>query len=207
MLMRDRLARRHRALVQRPTDRLFLAVLPNREAAARIANLARHLRISHGLTGRPLETGHFHVTMCHLGDNAETQAKLIERAIERASQVVMPSFRVSFDRAGSFRNGALVLRGDESLIGLEVLQQRLNDAFDGRPQRARHFTPHVTLLRDQHRIAEQEIEPIDWTVREIVLLHNLVGRTTHRPVARIPLGQSVMHGRPSTLPSLDKEKP
>lgn len=188
MLMRQRLERRHRALVPRPMDRFFLAVLPDREAAARIANLARHLRISHGLTGRPLETGHFHVTMRHLGDHAGTQATLIERAVERASHVVMPSFRVGFDRAESFRNGALVLRGDESLIGLEVLQQRLNDAFDGRPQRARQFTPHVTLLRDKHHVPEQEIEPIEWTVREIVLVHSLLGRTTHRHVARFPLG-------------------
>jgi 2'-5' RNA ligase len=186
--MAERQRRRHRALVHRPTDRFFLAVLPDPEAADRIANLARHLRISHGLTGRPLEAGHFHVTIRHLGDYAETPAKLIERATERASQVVMPSFRVGFDRAESFRNGALVLRGDESLIGLEVLQQRLSDAFDGRPQRARQFTPHVTLLRDQHQIAEQEIEPIEWTVREIVLVHSLLGRTTHRHVARLPLG-------------------
>jgi len=187
-LMTERLRQRHRALVHRPVDRFFLAVLPDPQAAARIANLARHLRISHGLTGKPLEKEHFHVTMCHLGNYAQTPETLVERAVARASQVVMPAFRVGFDRAESFRNGALVLRGDESLIGLEVLQQRLHDAFDGRPQRARQFTPHVTLLRDGQRISEQEIEPIEWTVREIVLVHSLLGRTTHRHVARIPLG-------------------
>ena len=107
--------------------------------------------------------------------------------MERLSSVVMPAFRVAFDRVGSFRNGAVVLRGDESLIGLEVLQQRVSDAFDTRPHAARAFTPHVTLLRDAKRVEEHDITPIEWTVKEVVLVHSLLGRTTHRHVARLPL--------------------
>ena len=106
---------------------------------------------------------------------------------ERAASLVMPSFRVAFDRVTSFRNGAFLLSGDESVIGLEVLQQRLSDALDARPQRARPFTPHLTLLRDSHQIVEQFIEPISWTVKEVVLVHSLLGRTTHRHLARLPL--------------------
>jgi 2'-5' RNA ligase len=113
---------------------------------------------------------------------------LINKLAERAARVVMPAFRVSFDYAMSFKNGALVLRGDDNLIGLEILHQRLNDALDDRPRPARRFTPHVTLLRDAHRVPEQEIEPIEWTVREIVLVHSLIGRTIHRHVVRLPLG-------------------
>jgi len=104
-----------------------------------------------------------------------------------ATAVAMPSFRVCFDRAESFKNGALVLRGADGTIGLDVLQQRLSDALDGEPHRARSYTPHVTLLRDNHRVPEQRIEPIEWTVREVVLVHSLLGRTTHRHVARWPL--------------------
>lgn len=187
-LMAERQRRRHGELARRSTDRLFFAVLPDPETAARIANVARHLRVSHGLMGKPLETGHFHVTLCHIGDaSGPLSTKVIDALSERVANIGMPSFRVGFDRAESFRNGALVLRGDESLIGLEVLQQRLSDALDGRPRLARPFTPHVTLLRDGHRVPEQVIEPIEWTVREIVLVHSLLGRTTHRHVARVPL--------------------
>lgn len=189
MLMAERQQRRHRALTQPPTDRLFFAILPDPETAAHIAHVARHLRISHGLMGKPLETGHFHVTLCHIaGAGGPPPARLVDELGARAATLAMPPFRVGFDRAESFRNGALVLRGDDSLIGLEVLQQRLSDALDGRPRLARPFTPHVTLLRDKHRVPEQEIEPIEWTVREIVLVHSLPGRTTHRHVARLPLG-------------------
>ena len=179
-----RLRRRQEALAGRPTDRLFLAVLPDPETATRIAETARHLRLSHGLAGKPLRPEHFHVTLCHIGDWVGLSPAVVDNAKACAASVEMPSFRVCFDRAESFRNGALVLRGDDGTIGLDVLQQRLSDALDGEPSKARSFTPHVTLLRDGHCVPEQRIEPIEWNVREVVLVHSLLGRTTHRPIAR-----------------------
>jgi len=170
-----------------PTDRLFLAVLPDGETSARIAEKSRHLRLSHGLTGKGVRPEHLHVTLCHVGDSVGLPPNVVDEVKERAARVTMPSFRVCFDRAESFRNGALVMRGDDGVIGLDVLQQRLSDALDDEPRRARAFTPHVTLLRDRHLVPEQRIEPIEWTVREIVLVHSLLGRTTHRHLARWPL--------------------
>src|SRR5437899_7834620 len=139
--------------------------------------------MSHGLTGKPLQKEHFHVTLFHVGDGVGFPTELAELLTQRAAQMVMPSFRVAFDRVMSFRNGALVLSGDESVIGLEILQQRLSDALDGRPRPARSFTPHMTLLRDSQRVAAHPIEPISWTVREVVLVHSLLGRTMHRQLA------------------------
>jgi 2'-5' RNA ligase len=169
------------------TDRLFLAVVPPAEVAERIARLARHLRIGHELRGKPLAPEHFHVTLCPLGDGVGVPPELVTLATERAAGIAMPSFKVAFDRVGSFRNGAFVLRGDDSTIGLEILQQRLSDALDGRPRPARPFTPHLTLLRDRHLVPEHDISPIEWEVREIVLVHSLLGRTVHRHLARVPL--------------------
>jgi 2'-5' RNA ligase len=186
--MMRRLRRRQEALADRPRDRLFLAVLPDAETSARIAETARHLRISHGLAGKPLRPEHFLVTLRGIEGSGGLSLDRIETVKERVARVVMPSFRVGFDRAESFKNGALVLRGEDGVIGLEILQQRLSDAFDGRPRKARPFTPHVTLLRDGHRVPEQRIEPIEWTVREVVLVHSLIGRTTHRHIARWTLG-------------------
>lgn len=189
-LMMRRLRRRQKALVGKPTDRFFLAVLPDSRTAAQIAKTARHLRISHGLVGKPLRPEHFHVTLSMVDEGIGFSLDRIESVKERVARVVMPSFRVGFDRAESFRNGALVLRGDDGVIGLEILQQRLSDALDGQPRKARRFTPHVTLLRDGYLVPEQPIEPIEWTVREIVLVHSLIGRTTHRHIARWSLGEA-----------------
>jgi RNA 2',3'-cyclic 3'-phosphodiesterase len=170
------------------SDRLFLAIVPPAEVAERIARLTRHLKIGHELTGKPLQPEHLHVTLCHLGDGVGVPTDVVAMATERAASIAMPSFKVGFDRVGSFKNGAFVLRGDESLIGLEILQQRLSDSLDGRPQRARSFTPHMTLLRDAHCVPDHDIEPIEWQVKEVVLVHSLLGKTTHRHLARVPLG-------------------
>jgi RNA 2',3'-cyclic 3'-phosphodiesterase len=188
-----RLQRRHAGMgpttSHRPaTDRLFFAVLPDPETAAQIADRAARWRADHGLTGKPLEPERLHVTLCHVADTkGAPPPELIDAVAEQAATVAMPAFRVAFDRVMSFRNGAFVLCGDESTIGLEVLQQRLSDALDASPRPARRFTPHLTLLRDGRHVAEQPVERIGWTAREVVLVHSLLGRSTHRPLVRVPL--------------------
>jgi 2'-5' RNA ligase len=177
---------------QRPaTDRLFFAVLPDAETAGRIAERTARWRSDHGLRGKPLKPENFHVTLYHVADMPGAPClDQVDALAERASTLSMPAFRVEFDRVMSFNNGAFVLSGDESTIGLEVLQQRLSDALDPSPRPARRFVPHVTLLRDQRRIAKQPVERIGWTAREVVLMHSLLGQTTHRHVARVPLLQT-----------------
>lgn len=177
----------HRRSNSGATDRLFLAIVPPAEVAERIARLTRHLKIGHELTGKPRQPEHFHVTLCTLGEGVGISEEAVAMATERAASIAMPSFKVGFDKVGSFKNGAFVLRGDESLIGLEVLQQRLSNSLDDSPRLARAFTPHMTLLRDAHRVPEHDIEPIEWEVKDIVLVHSLLGKTTHRHLARVPL--------------------
>ena len=187
----DRLRRRHAGLrrtKQSFTDRLFFAALPDAETAERIAERAAAWRAAHGLTGRLLKTGHFHVTLSTVHEgHGLPDADEIDGWMARADGLSMPSFRVGFDRLMSFANGALVLTGDDSTVGMEVLQQRLCDSLDDTPRPARRYTPHVTLLYDGRHIETETVEPITWTVREIVLVHSLIGQTTHRHIARIPL--------------------
>lgn len=44
-----------------------------------------------------------------------------------------------------------------------------------------------TLVSDGHLVDEHAIEPVEWAVREFVLVHSLLGRTTHRHLARLSL--------------------
>ncbi len=46
------------------------------------------------------------------------------------------------------------------------------------------FKPHVTLLRDTLRVAPAKIAPVSWQVRDFVLVHSLLGRTTHIHLGR-----------------------
>jgi 2'-5' RNA ligase len=184
----DRNRQVHQAF-ERPTDRLFWAILPDDDARRRIVERTARLRATHGLTGRALLPEHLHVTLFHVGDSAEAPTDgAIEAVTDRARSVVMPKFKVVFDRAMSFRHGAFVLASDEGTIGLDVLHQRLTDAFLRRPAPARAYTPHVTMLRDARIVPEEDIEPISWTASEMVLVHSELGRTRHNRVARVPLG-------------------
>lgn len=169
--------------------RLFWAALPDGAAARDIDGVRQEQQRRHGLGGRAVRTDHLHVTLFDVGDALdEPTPAVIDAVAERASQLVMPQFRIAFDRVLSFHNGAFVLTGDDGLIGVHVLQHRLSDLYDGRPDRARSFTPHVTLLRDGRIVEEQPVERVGWAVKEVVLVHSLLGQTTHRHVARIPLG-------------------
>jgi 2'-5' RNA ligase len=181
--------RRFHGGFERPTDRLFWAILPDDEARRRIVERTERLRTTHGLTGRALLPQHLHVTLFHVGDSTEAPTEgVIEAVTERARSVFMPTFKVVFDRAMTFRHGAFVLASDEGTIGLDVLHQRLTDAFLRRPAPARAYTPHVTMLRDARIVPEEDIEPISWTASEMVLVHSELGRISHNRVAHVPLG-------------------
>jgi RNA 2',3'-cyclic 3'-phosphodiesterase len=180
--------------VPRWTDRLFFAIFPDVHAAARLEQLALNLRDEHGLKGRPLATERFHVTLQHLGDYEGLPQGLVAAAVDAAAAVAMPSFEVAFDRAVSFsgRPGNLpfVLRGGNGVAALLAFQQTLGRAIEraGLGVRGRsQYTPHLTLLYDDHPVVERPIETVHWKVREFVLVHSLLGRTVHVPLARWPL--------------------
>lgn len=178
----------------RPTDRLFFAIFPDANTAARIAQIAHHLRGEHGLKGRPLAPERFHITLHHLGDYVGLPQGIVAAAGDAAATVMMPPFEVAFDRAESFfgrpRNRPFVLRAGDGIATLRVFQQALGAAMRtaglGRwvePQ----YTPHVTLMYDDRHVAEQAVETVGWSVHEFVLVHSLLGQSLHVPLARWPL--------------------
>jgi 2'-5' RNA ligase len=172
------------------TDRLFFAIFPDPATAAAIARRADQLRAAHGLSGRPLAADRFHITLHHLGDHAGVRRDIVAMATEAARAVATSPFAVSFDRAASFHNGGnnpFVLQGGEGLEALKAFQRDLGLAMAraglGRWV-SKTFTPHVTLLYDRPLIAEQPIAPVTWTVDGFTLVHSLLGRTEHVPLAR-----------------------
>ncbi len=172
-------------------DRLFFAIFPDLPAAARIEQLTMRLRREHALTSKQLSTGRFHATLYHLGDYVGLPPAVIAQAAAAAATVSMPAFDVAFDRAASFsgRRGdrPLVLLGSEGLGALMALQHALSSALAkvGLAGRSTsHFTPHITLPYGSHQVAEHPVDIVKWTAREFVLVHSLLGQTTHVPLAR-----------------------
>jgi 2'-5' RNA ligase len=176
-------------------DRLFFAIFPDAETAARIADLAARLRDAHRLSGKLLRTDRFHITVNHLDDFPGVPERIVAAASQAAASVKAAPFEVVFDRAASFKGKPdkkpFVLRGGDALealiafqqaLGFEMAKAGLGDYVE------KSFTPHVTLLYDPRLVPEEPVEPIRWTVRELVLIHSLLGQTRHIPLGRWPLG-------------------
>jgi 2'-5' RNA ligase len=177
-----------------PTDRLFFAVCPDTPAAERITAAAQKLRGDCDLTARPFAPKRLHVSLHHLGDYAGVPNDIVAKAYEAAFSLSESAFEVRFDRAGSFMGGRrklpLVLRGGNAIIPLIAFQHALGEAMTraglGRWVSSR-YTPHVTLLYDNRYVEARDVEPIEWTVREFVLIHSVLGKTRHIHLARWPL--------------------
>jgi RNA 2',3'-cyclic 3'-phosphodiesterase len=178
----------------RQRDRIFFACLPDADTAARIHGLAGDLKRDKEFEGTLILPEHLHVTLFHLGDWNGLPADIVALASDAAAQIAVPPFEVAFGRAESFRNRTglypFVLTGDKDAAPWQPLHAALGAALKGAGLGGAtqgDFKPHVTLLRDSKRVAPFKIVPIAWTVRDFVLVHSLLGRTTHIHLGRWPL--------------------
>jgi 2'-5' RNA ligase len=173
-------------------ERIFFACLPDAATAARIHAFAEARKLEHGLEAALILPEHFHVTLFHLGDWGAFPGEVVRLAKEAAAQVETAPFDVAFARAESFRNRTgvypFVLTG--GVTPWQALHAALGSALKrvglGAATRG-EFRPHVTLAYDKVRIKPFIIEPISWTVRDFVLVHSLLGKTTHDHLGRWPL--------------------
>ncbi|HWA90238.1 MAG TPA: 2'-5' RNA ligase family protein [Rhizomicrobium sp.] len=174
-------------------DRIFFAALPDAATATRIHDLAAKLKAANGFDGTLILPEHLHVTLFHLGDWAALPDEIVRLARSAADALGAAPFEVAFHRAESFRNSTgiypFVLTGEVAPWRPlhDALKTALTKAGLGGATKGA-FKPHVTLLRDEKRAAPVPIAPIAWTVRDIVLVHSLLGKTTHVHLGRWPLG-------------------
>jgi 2'-5' RNA ligase len=178
-------------------NRLFLAIVPDPDTAARIYQRAEIIRCARKLEGTLIRPEHLHATLFFLGEWNALPGQIITRAVEAAAAVKMPPFEVSFDRTMSFSGGSnnrpFVLLGDAGVQRLKTFRQMLGISMmrNGLRHLVRaSFMPHLTLLYDKQNVDEQPIEPISWIVHEFVLIRSLYRRTTHLHEARWPLHTS-----------------
>ena len=139
---------------------------------------------------RPIS--HLHVSLplpCLPKDAPETVIENIGRTCEAVTAVTRP-FEIAFDRVMSFRgepeNHPLVLVDDghksdelKRLHGFLCVELAKNiSARVSIPK----FSPHLTLLYCKQQLAPMCVEPVCWTVKEIVLVLSEVGATKYHPL-------------------------
>jgi 2'-5' RNA ligase len=166
------------------TERIFFAIAPDAGAIAAIHALSAALKAQHGMHGRPIAGAKLHCTLCNLGDFAAMPDALLARAAQAAALVAAGTqpFTASFDTAQTFisraRNRPLVLTGGDGVGGVIALYRELAGALlkagiRGNPA---GYTPHVTLLYDDVTAAPAAVAPVEWPVRELLLLHSHIGQ-------------------------------
>jgi 2'-5' RNA ligase len=179
-----------------PTDRLFLAIFPDRDTADEIAALAAMQCRRHGLHGRPLQTDRLHVTLFHLGDSVGLREDVVQAVEQAAAKVQAVPFDVRFDQVATFagrrRDKPFVLKSGGGNDALRAFHAQLGLALSaaglGR-YASSTFEPHVTLTYDTHDVIAEPVAPVSWRVGEFVLIHSLLGKTRHVPLARWSLGE------------------
>ena len=177
-------------------DRLFFAIFPDADAAARAVQLAWDLKAQQGLDAKPNRQDRLHITLVHLGDFDGLPAALVEAACEAVSAVKWPSFDIELDHVISFKAAAhhrrpLVLLGREGVIPLRAFQHDLDVTLQQRGvvhTGRRSFTPHLTLSYDEDIGAAVDVTPaVRWRAAEFMLVHSFVGQSRYEVLGRWPL--------------------
>jgi RNA 2',3'-cyclic 3'-phosphodiesterase len=175
------------------SDRLFFALLPDAAAVTEIDERSRRLRLQHGLRGKAIDPARLHVTLFHLGDFPAFPQAVVDAASLAGARLKSPPIAVEFDRVGTFagaNNLPFVLQAGECAAPLTAFQQALKLVLAKTGIAApakRPFTPHLTLMYSDRRIATEPIEPVRWTAREVVLVHSLIGQSRHLRIGQWPL--------------------
>ena len=81
-----------------------------------------------------------------------------------------------------------VLKRAYAVVFCDALATALKDNGLGGATKG-EFSPHVTLTYDKVRVKPFKIAPpIHWMVRDFVLIHSVLGKTTHNHLGRWPVG-------------------
>lgn len=170
-----------------PTDRLFLAILPDPRVAADMQALAVALFERHQVEARAMDVARLHMTLHFLGDFTGVPAGLLPgvgRALDRTESTC---FDVVLDRALSFdgdrrRRPWVLAGGGPGTVALRALHAETGRTLaaegvavqGGQPSR-----PHVTLGYARTGLPTSFVDPCVMRVHEIALVRSHIGRARH----------------------------
>lgn len=175
------------SLFEEPPDArhaLFFALMPDDKAAGDAAHLVHSLRRQRLRLQKPLEPARLHVTLCGLGGFVgQMPPHLFAHADAAVAAVRMDPFPVAFDRIHAL-NGRLSLRPSSAGPLHDFGSQLRATLIKGGLRRwlRWRFSPHMTLSYAAEDMAEVQVDPVAWTVRDFVLVESLQG--LHRHIRR-----------------------
>lgn len=173
----------------------FFALSPDADVRQQLARTADDLRASDSLNGSWIASEQYHLTLHHLGKFPEVHPDLVKRALEAANAVRMKAFDIKLDHFMSFESKTgkfpCVLTSKQEFAELKNFWQLLKESlFSQRLGQhvANSFTPHTTLLYSRQPIVKTHaVTPVQWPVKDFVLIESLVGKSEHIELGRWPL--------------------
>lgn len=181
------------ALPARPKrpERLFFGLFPDDETSLRVDQFRQQFLRENRVDGTPLKRERLHLSLRHVGDYGRLRSQPVYAARQAGKAVAMRRFEVTFRFVKSFdelapRARPVVLLGESD--ALSALHQRLGVAMAKNGLKtADHFKPHITLVYGSRPIPAQPIEPIRFTVDELVLVHSERRLGRYNKIDRWPL--------------------
>jgi 2'-5' RNA ligase len=156
------------------SHRLFFALMPGAAVRAEVAAVQQRL----GVSGRPVKSANFHVTLAFLGMQ---RAALIPHILDVAAALRFEPCRVAIDQVGTFaRAGVLWLGVSEPPQVLLHFQQALTDGLQtaGIGHDPKPWTFHLTLYRRLRKpFPNMAPVAIEWALDGFDLVESVGART------------------------------
>lgn len=172
------------------------ALLPDAGVRAQFVALGDRLQRTHRIGGTLIAADTLRLDLCPMG-RPERLAYSAEQAMLAAgAAVTLAGFKLTFDSATRLRTHAaqfpLVLTasaaGTAAALELRKALAAAQAAVGLQVIAVTGFSAYVALMQgDTVNAAEELINPIDWTVREFVLIRHFFGGLRHEVIARWPL--------------------
>jgi 2'-5' RNA ligase len=166
--------------------RLFFALKPSPIEA----NLTGLIRDAAASELDPVINGRLHLTLGITSDYAAYPQDVAQRLASIGEHLAGDPFLLPLDRlSGSERS--IALRPNKRPAALSALQKQIDDQlrYWNLMRTGWSFNPHVTLGYRAGLSFLRPITPLIWDIRDLVLIHSVVGATRHIELSRWPLAR------------------
>lgn len=178
-LIEDKIA----GMITLDTVRIFFALWPTDDECRALLGWQTVLQPLCG--GRAMRADTLHATLLFIGT---VEVARLEALKLTAEEVRAQRFELCFDAARYWEHNRIVYAAPcvipEPLLQLVDELERHAIAHEFRFEQ-REYQPHVTLLRNAHNGLLPEMQPVNWSVREFVLVQSHEGN--YKTLVRFPL--------------------
>ncbi len=156
-------------------QRLFVALLPDKEVRDSLDNIQTKLKLSE--FGSCTVYENLHVTLNFVG---EVEAEQVEDIAKFIHNISFAPVEFELNRVGYFARAQIVWAGSKDrFVQLEDLATVIQKGipFRRKSKGYRGFTPHVTLARNVHKRISQPIDPVSWHINRCYLVRSITRHT------------------------------